>query len=231
MLLLFEFLLVIFLVVFLILSIKIKIEIEDFSYNLNEINNKINNKINYKTNKNYNIKIIILILNKIPIIKVSVDKNKIDKIKKYKNGIFVKRFKEKIKKENEKRRNNKYNIKKEMKIINKHMKFKVKDLNLKVLIGTKNVNITTFLVAFLGIVISYLFLYIEKCNNCKSKNQCRYIIRPKYNEKNMVKINLNCIIEIKLIHIISTICIIKKIRRVDKNERTSNRKYYDYSYE
>ena len=54
---------------------------------------------------------------------------------------------------------------------------------------------------------------------------------PKYGDENFIDLQFNGIFEIKMIHIINTICIEKKKRRVEENERTSNRRSYDYSYE
>ena len=52
-----------------------------------------------------------------------------------------------------------------------------------------------------------------------------------YKNKNIIKLQLDGIFDIKMIHIINTICTIKKKRRVYKNERTSNRRTYDNCYE
>jgi hypothetical protein len=63
------------------------------------------------------------------------------------------------------------------------------------------------------------------------KQKHKYTITPVYADKNIIKINLNCIIKIKMIHIICVLYILMKKRRVEKHERTSNRRTYDYSYE
>ena len=59
-----------------------------------------------------------------------------------------------------------------------------------------------------------------------------YNIKPIYNNKNLYKINLNCIIEIKMVHIINIIyMLLKKGRKKNECSTTSNRKPYAYSYE
>ena len=60
---------------------------------------------------------------------------------------------------------------------------------------------------------------------------CFYDIKPIYKDKNLYEISLNCIIEVKMVHIINMIYKIVKKRRSDKNERTSNRRAYDNSDE
>lgn len=61
-------------------------------------------------------------------------------------------------------------------------------------------------------------------------NKTEFRIIPLYNFGNSIKFNLNCIISVKIVHIIYVIYILLKTRR-RKNERTSNRRSYDYSYE
>ena len=56
-----------------------------------------------------------------------------------------------------------------------------------------------------------------------------FSVYPLYNFGNSIKINLNCIIKVKIVHIIYVIYIL--LRRRNKNERASNRRAYDYSYE
>ena len=56
-------------------------------------------------------------------------------------------------------------------------------------------------------------------------------IYPVYNYQNLLNIEFSGIFEIKMIHIINIIYILNKKEGVKKNERTSNRRSYDYSYE
>lgn len=104
-------------------------------------------------------------------------------------------------------------------------KFKLKlekiDLNLK--LGVDDVILTSYLVAFISSVIGILIGISEP------KKQY-FKVLPLYNFGNSIKINLNCIITVKIVHIIYVIYILLKKRRKD-HERTSNRRPYDYSYE
>ena len=59
-----------------------------------------------------------------------------------------------------------------------------------------------------------------------------YKIEPLYLNHNIYEIKLNCIFEIKMVHIINMIYyFIKKRRGENHEQRTSDRRAYGYSYE
>ncbi len=120
------------------------------------------------------------------------------------------------------------------------------DLNLE--LGLESPIITSFIVASIASAISIILPHIiEKKDKFKyanirninmmrkldlSSSKYKYNIIPIFQNKNLYKINLNCIIQLKMVHIINVIYIFSKKGRSDKNERTaSNRKSYGYSYE
>ena len=107
---------------------------------------------------------------------------------------------------------------------------KISDLNLEMNIGTKSPLVTSFLVVTISNAISLLLPHLV--NNLKD-NRYFYNIKPLYYNKELYKINLDCIIEIKMVHIINVIYYIflKKGRRKNERSTTSNRKPYAYSYE
>ncbi len=107
---------------------------------------------------------------------------------------------------------------------------KISDLNLEMNIGTKSPLVTSFLVVTISNAISLLLPHLV--NNLKD-NRYFYNIKPLYYNKELYKINLNCIIEIKMVHIINVIYYIflKKGRRENERSTTSNRKSYAYSHE
>ncbi len=107
---------------------------------------------------------------------------------------------------------------------------KISDLNLEMNIGTKSPLVTSFLVVTISNAISLLLPHLV--NNLKD-NRYFYNIKPLYYNKELYKINLNCIIEIKMVHIINVIYYIflKKGRRKNERSTTSNRKSYAYSHE
>ncbi len=107
---------------------------------------------------------------------------------------------------------------------------KISDLNLEMNIGTKSPLVTSFLVVTISNAISLLLPHLV--NNLKD-NRYFYNIKPLYYNKELYKINLDCIIEIKMVHIINVIYYIflKKGRRENERSTTSNRKSYAYSHE
>ncbi len=105
----------------------------------------------------------------------------------------------------------------------KKLKIKTSKLNLQAQLGTEEVTLTVFLVTFISTVTSILF------RNTDYKN-VDYNIMPLYQFGNTINFYLNCIINVKMVHIIYVIYILLK-KGMIKNERTSNRRSYDYSYE
>ena len=106
---------------------------------------------------------------------------------------------------------------------------KISYLNLDANLGVISPVTTSFLVATIASIISIALPYLAKSFK---KERYIYNINPLYYNKNLYKINLNCIIEIKMVHIINIIFVlIKKGRKKNEQSTTSNRKPYVYSYE
>ncbi len=111
----------------------------------------------------------------------------------------------------------------------KKLQIRLNSFKLDAILGVKSPVITAFIVAFVSSFISIILPHLA--NELNSKNY-KYVIKPIYQNKNLYKISLNCIIELKMVHIINVIYILIKKGKSDKNERTaSNRESYDYSYE
>lgn len=198
---------IICILIFLVLSITfstIRIQVENF---------EASNIENMKKPKNYKIKIALYLFNKIKWIWISLDDKKIQKIsqKSKWNEVDIK----------------KYVDVKDIKLVKK-LSPKISFLNLKVKLGTFDILTTTYLVAILSTFIAVLLPYTIK--KYKKENYY-YEILPVYSDKNLYEIKLNCIIEEKMVHIISIVYALLKKRRVDKNERTSNRRSYAYGHE
>lgn len=198
---------IICILIFLVLSITfstIRIQVENF---------EASNIENMKKPKNYKIKIALYLFNKIKCIWISLDDKKIQKIsqKSKWNEVDIK----------------KYVDVKDIKLVKK-LSPKISFLNLKVKLGTFDIVATTYLVAILSTFIAVLLPYTIK--KYKKENYY-YEILPVYSDKNLYEIKLNCIIEEKMVHIISIVYALLKKRRVDKNERTSNRRSYAYGHE
>ena len=198
---------IICILIFLVLLITfstIRIQVENF---------EASNIENMKKPKNYKIKIALYLFNKIKWIWISLDDKKIQKIsqKSKWNEVDIK----------------KYVDVKDIKLVKK-LSPKISFFNLKVKLGTFDILTTTYLVAILSTFIAVLLPYTIK--KYKKENYY-YEILPVYSDKNLYEIKLNCIIEEKMVHIISIVYALLKKRRVDKNERTSNRRSYAYGHE
>lgn len=106
---------------------------------------------------------------------------------------------------------------------------KISYLNANVNIGVIDPVVTSLLVSIIAILISVILPYLAK--NIK-QNTYTYKINPLYYNNNLYKINVNCIIEIKMVHIINVIYVLyRKGRKKNEQSTTSNRKSYAYSHE
>ena len=194
----------------------IKINLKEISLsNINKTENKIKiekEKENENKNADKKIKISLYLMNKIKWMSFSFS---INKIKKSIRKIKGKKIKSIIKNTN-------------MDIF-ENLDVKISELDLKIKIGTDNVILTSFVVYAISSIISFILpKFIKKDNQDKQK----YKVSPIYENKNLYDINVNCIIEVKIVHIIDIIYILLKERRKESNDkRTSNRRSYGYGYE
>ena len=101
-------------------------------------------------------------------------------------------------------------------------------INMRLKVGTEVLFITTVITVLISLGISYIFSAIIKKANPKCH---KYKIEPVYNDKNLIDLKLDCIIKVKMVHIINIIYIFLKKRRGLKYERTSNRRVNDDSNE
>ena len=207
------FLLIILIIFLCLVTIKIKLKIVNLEFN------SLKGKGKY-ISENFLATITIYILEKIPIGKIRIDKAKLkkmqdsNKLNKMKNDFSQKLIE------------NENNFDKDFFIAVYNFPLGLYDTNLKLEIGTEGVMLTTFIIPFVSTIIALILKKYAKNNHQKFK------VNPIYKEKNILKLEFNGIFEIKMIHIINTICILKKKKgRVKKNVRTSNRRSYDYSYE
>ena len=171
------------------------------------INFKFSSQTKRHINKDYKVIIKLCILKKIPILKVNITKTKIKnidfKIIQNKNK-FDKNAIKAIKKSN----------------------ININKINLNLEIGTENATLTSVIVPTISTILAILLS--RKIEN--PKNQL-FIIQPVYINQNLINIVFSGIFEMKMIHIINIIYILNRKKGVNKHERTSNRRSYDYSYE
>ena len=205
---LFILLIIAILINVIILLSKIQIQIKNVHFN--------SSKPKGKLDANYKIIIIVYILKKIPILKINVIQSKLKKLK----------LKEKVRQAEIDIIQNKKKIDKEILHELRKIKVQIKYWNLELLLGTEDAKITALIVGYLSI---FLGIYLNK-KISKHENK-KFSIQPVYIGQNILKLIFEGIFEIKTVNIINIICNLKKKERRNGNERTSNRRTYDYSYE
>ena len=217
------------------MTIKVQLIIEKFEYKRKSQKNILNNKKETSKQTSFLIKLRICLFYKIPIVAIKIDDEKLKRLERKKS---FEKMEKKLKKSLSKMQEdfiNKFNKNKNAKAIMniitvaKEFKMQFKNINLKINIGLENVIATSILVPIIATVISFILHDMEIK---KEKNE--YKITPIYNLQNLgskINISLKCIIEVKMIHIINVIYIMKNQRKVSDHVRTSNRRAYDYSYE
>ena len=208
---------VFFIILFFILCIllitlsTIKIDIQKLKFN----NEKLTDKFEYC------FFIEVYFLGKIKIFSVMLDPQKIERLNQKMN------LETKIKQVNFKKVKKDLPSKSELKKIIRKLHINLEEFHLILQIGTEDVIATTALVTAIASVLGVLLAKLIK--NYKEEKY-KYEIIPIY--KNMVNLSFDCIIKVKMIHIIGIIyTLVNKRKEKIKYERTSNRRSYDYSYE
>lgn len=162
-------------------------------------------------NDDYNITISLYFFNKIKYFKTSINSKKLQNKK-----INIAKVQNVIK-------NN--NLKMEhldiLQII-KLLKIQLKNINLKVKIGTEDAALTAIITGIISTLISIII-------NVIAEEKKKWKVEPLYQNKNILKIEINSIFNIKMIHIIYTIYHL--IMKGDKYGRTPDRRTYAYSNE
>ena len=194
------------LLIFIICLSNLEIEIENFKYD--------SDNLNKEKKQDYLIYIRLKLLKRLTWFKLTIDDDRISKIRNSKiikidilKRILLKNEKEVFTIENLK------NI----------QKFEIEKFNLKMKIDLINTIITSLSVAVISTFISILLAYNIRSYDDEKYN---YIITPIYKENMQIIINLNCIINVKMVHIINILYMLFKKRSVNYDERTSNRRAY-----
>ena len=203
------FLFILLTIIIVLIFSKIQVEIENFRLNLPKNKNKI-------LNDTFLFKIKLVIFGTLPIINLKINR---EKLKKLENNLKDKKIKLDINKIGKQ-------ITKENINDAKKLQMHIEKIKLKINFGTENTILTSFIVP----IISTIWSIVLTKKRVKEEKQ-RLEINPIYNKGNLVNIVFEGIFEIKMIYIIKVICAKIKKRRVEKYERTSNRRAYDYSYE
>lgn len=188
----------------------------------------------------YQVEVGIYLLNKIRIIKLTVNEKKIRKLQNSKlikniSNINFGRITKKLEKTIQDKviQNYKsFNMLNFIKLLLKKIKPEVLKFKLNLKIGVEDIMVTTYAIPIISTLISFILRLTVKDIHLKNKRKDYYYkIEPIYN-KNIINLRLNCIINVKIVHIINIIYIfLIKRRRSDKYERTSYRRSYGYSHE
>ena len=183
-----------------LMTISIKIEIDNLKISIPKIKGKYINKSSKITMKFYILKKIKMNDTKI--------KNRIDKLK------------QKMIKQNS-------NLKANINAIEvlRRSNFKMEKLNLKVYLGIED---AAFTAIFSGIISSIISIVLkDKIENLEIQ---KFHVIPIYENKSILKIELDSIFEFSIANIIDIIKFLKK-GRVNKNDRKSYRRAHAYSNE
>ena len=193
---------IIFFLLLILMSINVKIEIENLKFIVPKINGRY-------TNKDSKILLKIYILKKIKIAEINLKKINLN------NEKFKNKIQSQIKQE-------KFNIN----AINffKNNNYILEKMNLKIIVGTEDAAITAIAVGIISSLISIFFH-----NKIFDINKQKYEVLPLYENKSILKIEFDGIFTFKIANIIGMAKYLK--RRVDKSDRTSNRRAYAYSNE
>lgn len=195
----------IIIVLFMIITFSsIKINIEDFRI------------INFKI---IDLKVVISLafLNKINILKITVNKEKLDRLE---HNKYVRKIADKIQENLIKDYKYMHNF--EQKSIKEILKiskyFRLNNIEIDMKLGTEDAVFTSFAVTTISIIIT--FFIARKIENTK------YNVIPIYINENYLNLSIKCIISIKVVHIINIIKELKRKDRDKKNGRPLNRRTY-----
>lgn len=182
------------------------------------INFRFSSQLQRHINKDYEIIIKLNVLGFVPLFKINITKTKLEKMK----------LKEKIKNVDFKVLEDNHKLDKKILKAIKNLKLSIKNINLRLDIGTENATLTSIIVPAISTVIAIVLRKKVK----KFENQI-FMINPIYQNQNLVNLFVSGIFEIKMSHIINIIYILNKKEKkgVKEYERTSHRRSYGYGYE
>ncbi len=162
------------------------------------------------------IKIVfsLAFFNKINLLKITINKDKLQKIK---NNEKVEKLIRKLKKKllTEYKDMPKVEAKDVIEILKN---FKLNDVEIRAFIGTEDAPFTAFTVTLLSLIITFLI--------ARNVKNTKYKVLPIYKGEYFLDLTIKCIISIKLVHIINIRKILKRNVKEEENGRKSNRRSY-----
>ena len=200
-------LIILFILIIIPTFTSIRIKIENIKFSTDKINGRY-------LNKDYKITINLYFFGKIKYLKIDITKPKMEKVK---SKINVDKFERKVVN---------YEDKFDIGILNfvKQLKLQLQSITLKIYIGTEDAAVTAKCVGTIAGIISVIL-----GKTMKERKQACWDIMPIYQNRNILNIILDCIFNLKMIHIIYTIYVLKRKER--NHGRSSNRRAYAYSNE
>lgn len=209
------FLLILFIILLLItilLLSTVRISINKFKISNIDNANRILEKIKF----DYDFSISLYFLNLVPYFKIRINQQKLKKFNLPKEFTNLSLYK----------------LKKDFPIIKNYLRklnLSLEKFHMKLFIGTEDVLFTTALIFSISTLLPIGLAKIIKNFNIEKH---KYSIEPLYGNRNLFNLNLSCIINTKLVHIIHVIYIFLKKKRSEIDYgRSSNRRAYDNSYE
>ena len=177
-------------------------------------------KIDFKyINKNCKLVVKLYILGKIRYLKIELDKKQLLNI--------FKKAKTKALDDNRRIEKDIYQDRNIIKNVIKKLQINLEYLNLDLKLGTEFILLTSMIIITISTIFPMIANNFIKKYDSKKYN---YKFTPIYN-KNDIKLQLHCIINIKMVHIINVIISIIFKKGVFKNVRTSNTRFNDNCYE
>ena len=150
-------------------------------------------------NKKYKITIKLYMFEKINYFKLDITKYKMEKR-------VIRKNIEKLKRKIEKDKNN-FDMKQILKL--RKMNIKIQKINLRMVLGTKDTAQNAIIVGTISSIIAIIMGVLSEKKILAigegRENQINWKIIPLYQNRNLLNIDLNCIISFKLIHIINAI--------------------------
>lgn len=150
-------------------------------------------------NKKYKITIKLYIFEKINYFKLDITKYKMEKR-------VIRKNIEKLKRKIERDKNN-FDMKQISKL--RKMNIKIQKINLKMFLGTEDTAQNAIIVGAISSIIAIIMGVLSEKKILAigdgKENQINWKIIPLYQNRNLLNIDLNCIISFKLIHIINAI--------------------------
>ncbi len=171
-----------------------------------EIQNLEVGNIKEEKQTKYQIKITFYFLEKIPIFWLRFNERKLKEI--YTNKQLQKIDFKKMRKE--------IPLKQAFQIL-KILRIRIKKLKLQIAFGTGDAILTSYLIAIIGSIIGILLPHITQP---KQRKECHYFVTPIYQEKNLYHIYVDSIICVKMVHIISIVCVFRSKKLQPKMQFT-----------